>query len=61
MVGIPINNGKNNLLLGDKNMDELLDYVQKTFPLIEGKRISADRLVFEERVKMNCFYFGMIF
>jgi predicted metal-binding protein len=58
MVGIPINNGKNNLLLGDKNMDELLDYVQKTFPLIEGKRISADRLVFEERVKMNCFYCG---
>ncbi len=39
-------------------MDELLHYVQKTFPLIEGKKISADRLVFEERVKMNCFYCG---
>lgn len=36
----------------------MLSFVQKTFPLIEGKIISADKLIFEERVKMNCFYCG---
>lgn len=42
----------------DINMKEMLSFVQKTFPLIEGKIISADKLIFEERVKMNCFYCG---
>lgn len=39
-------------------MEEMLSYVRKTFPLIEGKKITANQLVFEERVKMNCFYCG---
>lgn len=39
-------------------MEEMLLHVKKTFPLIEGKKISADKLIVEERVKMNCFYCG---
>jgi len=39
-------------------MDEMLSVVREKFPLIEGKRISPDKLIFEERVKMNCFYCG---
>jgi len=39
-------------------MKEMLSYVRKTFPLIEGKKITPDGLIFEERVKMNCFYCG---
>lgn len=39
-------------------MEEMLSYVRKTFPLIKGKRILFDKLIFEERVKMNCFYCG---
>ncbi len=39
-------------------MEEMLAYVRKTFPLVKGKRIISDKLIFEERVKMNCFYCG---
>ncbi|MCI9631631.1 MAG: DUF2284 domain-containing protein [Ruminococcus sp.] len=36
----------------------MLSDVKKKYPLIQGKKISADKLIFEERVKMNCFYCG---
>ena len=39
-------------------MEEMLSYVRETFPLVEGTEITASQLVFEERVKMNCFYCG---
>lgn len=39
-------------------MEEMLSFIREKFPLIEGKRISPDKLIFEERVKMNCFYCG---
>ncbi len=39
-------------------MKDMLSYVQKSFPLIEGKKITSEDLIFEERVKMNCFYCG---
>lgn len=39
-------------------MEEMLSYVRNTFPLIEGRKIAVDKLIFEERIKMNCFYCG---
>ncbi len=39
-------------------MEDMLSYIQKSFPLIEGKKITSEKLIFEERVKMNCFYCG---
>lgn len=39
-------------------MDEILHYIRKSFPLIQAKKISVDSLIFEERIKMNCFYCG---
>lgn len=39
-------------------MEEMLSYVRETYPLIKGKKIDTDKLIFEERIKMNCFYCG---
>ena len=39
-------------------LDEMMGYVQKTYPMIRGKAIEAENIFFEERVKMNCFYCG---
>lgn len=39
-------------------MEEMLSYVRNTFPLIEGRKIVVNKLIFEERIKMNCFYCG---
>lgn len=39
-------------------MDEMLAYVREKFPLIQGRKITAEKLIFEERIKLNCFYCG---
>lgn len=37
-------------------LEDILSEVNKKYPLIKGKEVSAGELLFEERVKMNCFY-----
>ena len=39
-------------------IDEMMDYVKKTYPMIRWKMIETENLFFEERVKINCFYCG---
>jgi len=46
-------NAENKLLLS-----ELLQKVNEDNDMIKGKFISPEELVFEERIKMNCFYCG---
>lgn len=39
-------------------IDEMMHYVHEMYPMIQAKCIDVDKLIFEERVKMNCFYCG---
>lgn len=39
-------------------LNEMICHVQELYPLIQGREINSDEIVFEERVKMNCFYCG---
>lgn len=39
-------------------LEEMMCEIQNLYPLIQGKKIDIDEIVFEERIKMNCFYCG---
>lgn len=39
-------------------LSEMLYKIQEMYPMIQGKEINLNDIVFEERVKMNCFYCG---
>ncbi|MCI8692946.1 MAG: DUF2284 domain-containing protein [Lachnospiraceae bacterium] len=38
--------------------DELLIYMKKVYPEIQGIAVEPGKLIFEENVRMNCFYCG---
>lgn len=47
-------------MIGEQSnmLNEMICQIQETYPLIQGKVINPKKIVFEERVKMNCFYCG---
>lgn len=42
----------------EKDLEDILLFCNKKGYLIKGKLIDTTKLVFEERIKMNCFYCG---
>ena len=47
-------------MIGEQSnmLNEMICQIQETYPLIQGQVINPKKIVFEERVKMNCFYCG---